>query len=292
MPASHDTPAAAGRLGGIPCTVVILTRNSARYLPRCLENLDHFDEIIVCDGDSDDETRSIAEAAGCHVIRQPGVARDATGALINYAEARNHAATEARSPWILTLDSDERLGLPLVDELSSVLSSVDGEVDAFELPFRYVVDDVEIDQAGAYPGHQIRVYRRNLKYAGAIHEKVAVQPDRIRRLQCWYYRYPPPARVLLRRWVRYGLVEASAYDQPADWWRSLGRLRISRVRWFVRGVLAARRMPGDRPMPRRYEYLRPTVELSLLSLDLPVVLWNRLRLTIHGRSASNRRQNS
>ena len=54
----------------IPCSVSILTLNSANGLRACLESLKDFGEIIICDGNSTDDTRDIARSFGAKVIKQ------------------------------------------------------------------------------------------------------------------------------------------------------------------------------------------------------------------------------
>lgn len=52
----------------IPVSVLIVTRDAASHLPRCLAALSDFDEIIVIDSHSTDGTAAAARAAGAPVI--------------------------------------------------------------------------------------------------------------------------------------------------------------------------------------------------------------------------------
>ncbi|MBI2603994.1 MAG: glycosyltransferase, partial [Candidatus Harrisonbacteria bacterium] len=54
----------------IPCSVGVLTLNSAKTLARCLESFKDFAEIIVCDGNSTDDTVAIAKKYGAKVVKQ------------------------------------------------------------------------------------------------------------------------------------------------------------------------------------------------------------------------------
>ncbi|MGE0595688.1 MAG: TIGR04283 family arsenosugar biosynthesis glycosyltransferase [Hyphomonadaceae bacterium] len=86
-------------------SIVIPTLNAAAYLPRCLASLvpgvmdGLVREAIVADGGSSDETRAIAEAAGCEIIDAPrGRARQMLA-----------GAAVARGDWLLFLHADTAL---------------------------------------------------------------------------------------------------------------------------------------------------------------------------------------
>ena len=48
----------------------MLTYNSEKTLRRALESVKDFDDIILCDGDSTDQTHAIAAEYGARVVRQ------------------------------------------------------------------------------------------------------------------------------------------------------------------------------------------------------------------------------
>ena len=213
----------------IPCTVTILTRNSAAGLSRCLPGLEAFAEIIVLDGGSTDNTVNIAQVAGCRVLPQPDEALDNERRLIDYSVARNCAIESATQPWVLHIDSDETISPELVEELRRVLVLPQLDADAFDVPFRYVIDNKIITSASTYPGRQIRVLRSSLRYDRPIHETVDVDRTRVASLDSYYFRHPPNPAQLFRRWIRYGVTEAAAYSDLSAWWRGLGILRLRRT---------------------------------------------------------------
>ncbi len=255
----------------IPCTVVILTRNSEAGLSRCLAGLAEFAEIIVLDGGSTDSTVATAVAAGCRVLRQPDAALDDKGRLVDYSHARNTAIESATQPWVLTIDSDESMSLALVEELRSVLALPHPDIDAFNVPFRYIVDGSVITSASTYPGRQIRVLRSTLRYKRPIHEVVDVDATRVASLDGYYFRYPPGLARLFGRWIRYGVTEASSHTNLRDWWNDLGILRIRRARWIVRNFRALPKRSNEVPMPISYELLRPATEVGLIAIDAATV---------------------
>ena len=90
-------------------SVVINTYNAEQYLARVLESVKRFDEIVVCDMYSTDQTIFIAEKYGCKVVYHK---------KINYVEpARNFAVQQASNQWVLVVDADEFIS----DELRTYL---------------------------------------------------------------------------------------------------------------------------------------------------------------------------
>jgi glycosyltransferase involved in cell wall biosynthesis len=77
---------------------------------RCLESLHSFDEILVLDTGSEDDTLEI-------VSSYPGVRLLRQGEVENFGKARNHLASQAKNDWILMVDSDEYATPELVEEL-------------------------------------------------------------------------------------------------------------------------------------------------------------------------------
>ncbi|MDD3108874.1 MAG: glycosyltransferase family 2 protein [Alistipes sp.] len=80
-------------------SVVINTFNSERFLEECLRSVQQFDEIVVCDMHSTDQTIAIAQRYGCRIVYHAH-----TGIV---EPARNYAIAQAAHEWVLVLDSDE-----------------------------------------------------------------------------------------------------------------------------------------------------------------------------------------
>lgn len=86
---------------GPKITAVVNTLNAARHLRRVLEALQGFDEVLVCDQESDDDTVAIARSMGCRVVFFPrGEAKIAE-------PAREYAIHEAACEWVVSVDADE-----------------------------------------------------------------------------------------------------------------------------------------------------------------------------------------
>ncbi len=99
----------ASTTGGRPrVSACVVTRNEEDRLGDCLASLDWCDERLVVDAGSTDGTREVAAAAGARVIE-----RDWPG----HVAQKEFAIRAARHDWVLCLDADERLSLPLRREL-------------------------------------------------------------------------------------------------------------------------------------------------------------------------------
>ena len=55
-------------ISDIPVSVIVVTRNEAHHIVRCLSALKDFDDIVVVDSHSDDDTAALAAAHGARVV--------------------------------------------------------------------------------------------------------------------------------------------------------------------------------------------------------------------------------
>ncbi len=82
-------------------SVVINTYNSSRHLSKVLDTVRGFDEIVVCDMESTDNTVEIAKKYGAKVVTFPKENHS------HCEPARNFAISQAGNDWVLVVDSDE-----------------------------------------------------------------------------------------------------------------------------------------------------------------------------------------
>lgn len=92
-------------------SVVINTYNARQHLERVLKSVQGFDEVVVCDMESTDDTRDIAARYGCHIVTFPKANHKSA------EPARTFAIQSARSEWVLVVDADELVTPELHDEL-------------------------------------------------------------------------------------------------------------------------------------------------------------------------------
>ena len=100
-------------------SVVINTYNARQHLERVLESVKDFDEVVVCDMESTDDTREIAARHGCRIVTFP------KGNHKSAEPARTFAIQSAKSKWVLVVDADELVTPQLRDELYRRISQPD-----------------------------------------------------------------------------------------------------------------------------------------------------------------------
>lgn len=135
---------------GTGYSVVILTLNEERDLPRCLASVASCDDLVVLDSGSTDRTAEIARAAGARVF----VRR-----FDNFAGQRNHAQREIafRHRWVFHLDADEQMTPELDAECRAAAARRD--VDGFYAAPKMLWDGRWIPRCTDFPAWQARFVR-------------------------------------------------------------------------------------------------------------------------------------
>jgi len=82
-------------------SVVINTYNARQHLRKVLESVKDFDEVVVCDMESTDDTREIAAEYGCRIVTFPKADHKSA------EPARTFAIQSASNHWVLVVDADE-----------------------------------------------------------------------------------------------------------------------------------------------------------------------------------------
>lgn len=155
-------------------SVTILTKNSQKYLEEVLSSLAIFDEVLVCDTGSTDQTLDIARRfTNVTLYERP---------FIGFGPTHNVASNLAKHDWILSIDSDEIVTPELAKEISS-LSLSRGCVYSFPRHNEY--RGKWIRWCGWHPDRQIRLYHRlDTQFTGVqVHEAVDVRGLKEIRLQ-------------------------------------------------------------------------------------------------------------
>lgn len=93
-------------------SVTILAKNAQKTLFECLKSVEKFDEVILLDNQSSDETIEIAKQFGNVKIYQ--------SEFIGFGPLKNLAISYAKNDWILSLDSDEILENELIEEIAAL----------------------------------------------------------------------------------------------------------------------------------------------------------------------------
>jgi glycosyltransferase involved in cell wall biosynthesis len=130
-------------------SVVILTLNEERNLPRCLASAVGCDDLVVLDSGSRDRTCEIARAAGATVLARPF---DNFGAQRNFA----HEAGVFKYPWVFHLDADEQFTPELVAECAELTRANPAEVDGFWTAPKMFFRGRWIPHCTDFPAYQAR----------------------------------------------------------------------------------------------------------------------------------------
>jgi len=167
----------------IKLSVVIITRNEERNLPRCLTSVEWADEIVVVDSGSTDKTPDIARNHGARVF---------SFGWSGFGPAKQEGVRQAEGEWILSLDADEEVPPKLAREIQAKLNE-DSDIVGYHIPRRTQFLGRWIRHGGWYPDLVLRLFRRNRgNFDNAVvHESVRVS-GRTARLthDLLHYCYP------------------------------------------------------------------------------------------------------
>ena len=249
----------------IPCTVGILTKNSGKSLERALESVKDFDEIIICDGGSDDDTLEIAKRFDAKIIPQDAHFLGEDGYVLDFSGVRNQTLHAAHNEWYFYIDSDEYASTELVEAIRKKIT--DRRDGAFFVSRRYLLDGEEITCATTYPNRSMRFFSKAsvTGFRKIVHERpalregvlgedisgkllVPIENDRenVRRRNDRYI------EMEVRRKGRVGVVRFIGYS----WWHL--RVSLIYILKLVHNFIFCRgkRMPLSMELDRHWYHLR------------------------------------
>jgi len=148
-------------------TLAVITRNSESTLDACLASAGGLaGDIVVVDDHSTDRTIEIARGHGARVL---------TRSLETCGKQKDFAIRQARSVWVLLLDSDECCTPELDREIRETLAGTPAH-PAYRVPRKNLYFGKWLRFGGKYPDYQTRLYRRDrVRYSDHFsHEKVIV----------------------------------------------------------------------------------------------------------------------
>ncbi len=166
--------------GSIQCTVGILTFNSGATLRRALDSVKDFDDILICDGGSTDDTLAIAREFGARVIPQNPAYQQPDGSLKDYGGVRNQCLDAARYDWFLYIDSDEAVSPGLREEIRSICRRPAGHL-VYRVPQIMIMDGMWIRYSSFYPAYQHRFFNRTsgARFGKPVHERIYFDREKI-----------------------------------------------------------------------------------------------------------------
>ena len=148
-------------------SVVVITKNEARVIARCLESVAWADEIIVLDSASTDGTPDIARKLQAKVTTR----NDWAG----FGAQKNRALDLARGDWVLSLDADEWVTPELRAQMEHAIANPGNNV-AFKMPRLSSYCGRFMRHSGWWPDHVTRLFRRDAARFSSdlVHERLIV----------------------------------------------------------------------------------------------------------------------
>ncbi|CAD6872830.1 glycosyltransferase family 2 protein [Methylomonas fluvii] len=169
-------------------SVIIITKNEAQHIGRCLASVAWADEIIVLDSGSSDETVPI-----CRQFTDKVFITDWPG----FGPQKQRALDKARGDWVLSIDADEEVGPALKSEIQQAMQQ--NQVQGFEIPRLSSYCGKQIKHGGWWPDYVLRLFRRDVGRFSSevVHERIEVK-GAIRQLNnpLWHEAFIDPAEVL------------------------------------------------------------------------------------------------
>ncbi|MGR8951311.1 MAG: glycosyltransferase family 2 protein [Gammaproteobacteria bacterium] len=146
-------------------SVIIITKNEAGHIGRCLESVAWADEIIVFDSGSSDDTVAI-----CRRFTDKVFETDWPG----FGMQKQRALDTARGDWVLSIDADEVVTAELRQEIERAVAAA--RFNGYEIPRLSDYCGRAIRHGGWWPDHVLRLFRRQAgRFTDAVvHERVIV----------------------------------------------------------------------------------------------------------------------
>ena len=139
----------------------MIVKNEAENLPACLAGAANlFQETIVVDTGSTDQTRELAARAGARVFDFAW--------CDDFAAARNQSLQHAQGDWIFWLDADDRIDTDNHRRLKALLQGLQDENTAYAMKCR------SVENGGVTETEHVRLFRNrpDVRWQHRIHEQI------------------------------------------------------------------------------------------------------------------------
>lgn len=174
----------------IPCSVGILTLNSGQTLRRCMDSLKDFAEIVICDGNSTDNTLEIAREYGAKIVKQYDSIEPNLRCVKDKANVRTRNMRAASYDWYFFMDSDDALPAEVIEEIRKITANPRPDFLVYRMPTRIFIDGKEIKHEASYPSYQTRLINRKINpyFKGKVHERLEFDRKKYKvgELQSYY----------------------------------------------------------------------------------------------------------
>jgi glycosyltransferase involved in cell wall biosynthesis len=146
-------------------TAIVISKNDANLLGRCLDQLDWVDQLVVVDNQSTDNSVQIAQTKQATVIIEKKE---------DFSALRNAGAQAAVNDWLLYIDTDEVISAKLRQEIQGIMLQSSTE----NLPVAYTIKRQNYYLGHLWPAEDgmIRfIYKPALvSWQGKLHETAII----------------------------------------------------------------------------------------------------------------------
>lgn len=150
----------------IPATATIIALNESRNIAQCIRSVAFFDEVLVIDSGSNDNTVSLATAAGATVLTNPWP---------GYGRQKQFAIEHARNDWIFSIDADERVSDKLKQSITDLFDD-DPDCEGYNINRCNHFMGRPLRHGEGYPDWCLRLFKKST--AGwspdPVHERVMI----------------------------------------------------------------------------------------------------------------------
>ena len=150
-------------------SIVIISYNEEKNIGRCLDSIKEIaDDVVVVDSFSSDKTREICEAKGVRFLQHK---------FDGHIEQKNWAITQAKYPYILSLDADEALDEILTKSILKIKSN--WQFDGYYMNRLTNYCGKWIYHCGWYPDKKLRLWDSRKGNWGGInpHDKYELKEE-------------------------------------------------------------------------------------------------------------------
>lgn len=161
-------------------SAVVLTKNNQKTIKKTLESLESFDNVVVYDNGSVDNTLDIVkEFSNVHLVE---------GVFNGFGWTKNKAVSYALYDWIVIVDSDEVIDNELLYALQTKI--LDEKV-VYQLNFKAFYKDIQVKYCGWNNQKIKRIYNRKItKYNdNHVHEDIINDGLKIELLEGYIEHY-------------------------------------------------------------------------------------------------------
>jgi glycosyltransferase involved in cell wall biosynthesis len=144
-------------------SAVVLAKNNEKTIENTLNSLKEFDDVVVYDNGSTDETLNIVKKfSNVNLVK---------GEFKGFGWSKNNASSFAKNDWILIIDSDEVVDIELLNELKTKILD---EKTVYKLNFKAFYKDIQVKHCGWNNQKIKRLYNKKITSYNSndVHEDI------------------------------------------------------------------------------------------------------------------------